>query len=44
MAFNRNLVEYGDMWDNYTKQNSELLEKVQIKAARIIARLRVDSS
>lgn len=40
----RNLVEYGDVWDNYTKQNSELLEKVHIKAARIIARLRVDSS
>lgn len=43
MAFNRTLVKYGNGWDNCTKQHSELLEKVQIKTARIIAGLRVNS-
>lgn len=45
MAFIRPILEYGDVvWGNCTKENSELLEKVQIEAARIITGLRVNSS
>ncbi|XP_062581833.1 uncharacterized protein LOC134243596, partial [Saccostrea cucullata] len=37
--------EYADVvWDNCTQSSSELLEKVQIEAARIITGLRVNSS
>lgn len=32
------------VWGNCTKGNSDLLEKVQIEAARIITGLRVNSS
>lgn len=45
MACIRPILEYGDVvWGNCTKENSELLEKVQIEAARIITGLRVNSS
>ena len=38
-------MEYGDVeWGNCTKDNSELLERVQIEAARINTGLRVNSS
>ena len=44
-AFIRPVVEYGDVeWGNCTKDNSELLERVQIEAARINTGLRVNSS
>lgn len=43
MAFIRPTLEYGDVWGNCSKENPELLENVQIKAARIIAGLRVNS-
>jgi hypothetical protein len=44
-AFIRPVLEYGDvLWCNCTKENSELLEKIQIEAARIITGLRVNSS
>ena len=45
LAFIIPVLEYGDVvWGNCTKDNSELLEKVQIEAARIIKGLRVNSS
>ena len=38
-------MEYDDVvWGNCTKDNSKLLEKVQIEATRIITGLRVNSS
>ena len=38
-------MEYGDVfWGDCTKDNSELLEKIQIEAARIITGLSVNSS
>ena len=41
----RSVLEYGDVvWGNCTKDNSDLLEKIQIEATRIITRLRVNSS
>ena len=44
-AFIRTVLEYGDVvWGNCTKDNSELLKKIQIDAARIITGLRVNSS
>jgi hypothetical protein len=44
-AFIRPVLEYGDVvWCNCTKENSELLGKIQIMAARIITGLRVNSS
>ena len=44
-AFIRPILEYADVvWDNCTQSSSELLEKVQIEAARIITKLRVNSS
>ena len=44
-AFIRPVLEYWDVvWCNCTKDNSELLEKVQIEATRIITGLRVNSS
>ena len=44
-AFIRPVLEYGDVvWGNCTKDNSDLLEKIQIEAARIISGLRVNSS
>lgn len=45
VAFIRLIFEYGDVvWGNCTKDNSELLWKVLIEAARIITGLRVESS
>ena len=44
-AFIIPVLEYGDVvWGNCTKDNSDLLEKIQIEAARIISGLRVNSS
>ena len=41
----RSVLEYGDVvWGNCTKDNSDLLEKIQIEATRIITGLRINSS
>ena len=45
LSFIRPVLEYGDVvWDNCSQQNSDLLESVQIEAARIITGLRRNSS
>lgn len=44
-AFIRPVLEYGDeVWDNFTDEQSNLLESIQIEAARIITGLRRNSS
>lgn len=44
-AFIRPVLEYGDVvWDNCTDEQSNLLESIQIEAARIITGLRRNSS
>ena len=44
-AFVRPVLEYSDVvWGNFTKDNSELLAKIQIEVGRIITGLRVNSS
>ena len=44
-AFIRPVLKYGDVvWGNCTKNESDLLESVQIEAGRIITDLRCNSS
>lgn len=45
LSFIRPVLEYGDViWDNCNDRESDLLEDVQITAARIITGLRINSS
>ena len=45
ISFIRPMLEYGNiLWDNCTKQQSDLLESIQLDAARIITGLRRGTS
>ena len=45
ISFIRPILEYGNvLWDNYTKQQADLLESIQFDATRIITGLRRGTS